>query len=514
MGRGYDEQGLLQILFNSYNREVRNSLKLNYWLTRLYYLRGLGALFFLAGLILMIQGPSLIGPTGLMPVKKVVDSIVAQQGSVESVFFKYPSLLFYFYQDWQLQFMAALMMIGGLSLIIGYANWPLIFILWILQLSLVNGAGQFWSFGWETMLLEMTWLTFVFVHPWRLNVMSERYTVPTYLSLWPLLWMMFRLMFGAGLIKLRGDACWLDFTCMDYHYQTQPNPHFLSWFYHHLPWWFHRFEVLMTHFYELFVPFLFLLPFYVRRAGALLIMLFQLTLISTGNLAFLNWQTMVLALVALDDRVFYFMQSPKRLLKLDNLAQLRPSTLAKGFQASFLLVVLGMSYWPVKNMISPKQRMNESYQSLHLINSYGLFGSITKDRYEIVISGTSDQELSESSQWQEYEFKCKPGAIDQAPCWVTPYHLRLDWQMWFSAMRPQLGEQWLAELARMMLENNAHLDQLIKENPFRDTAPPRHIKMDLYLYRFSDGDEKGLWWRREFKKAYLPPVNLSNFRPN
>jgi hypothetical protein len=36
-------------------------------------------------------------------------------------------------------------------------------------------------------------------------------------------WLLFRLEFGAGLIKMRGDRCWRDLTCLYYHHETQPN---------------------------------------------------------------------------------------------------------------------------------------------------------------------------------------------------------------------------------------------------------------------------------------------------
>lgn len=178
-----------------------------------------------------------------------------------------------------------------------------------------------------------------------------------------------------------------------------------------------------------------------------------------------------------------------------------------------IAVVLVLSYNPIKNMISPQQRMNESYDGLHLVNSYGLFGSITKNRFEVIISGTQEDRLTASTLWQEYEFKCKPGDIFRRPCWVTPYHLRLDWQMWFSAMRPELQEEWLANLARKMLTNDPVVNRLLARNPFSNQEPPRFVKMDLYLYEFTKTNlQKGQWWERSFVKTYLPPISINNFR--
>jgi hypothetical protein len=485
-------------------------MKSGYWLTRLFYLRGLGGLYVLIGLILYFQGAALIGPQGLTPVQKVTDQLQSQE-QVWSVFVRYPSLLFYFNSDLIIHIMSGVLVILGGLLVMGRANGLLLLLLWFLQLSLVNGAGRFWSFGWETMMLEMTLLAVFFVHPWRWNLLSKKNFVPTYVSLFPLMWMMFRLMLGAGLIKVRGDACWLDFTCMDYHYQTQPNPHPLSYYYHHLPTWFHRFEIGMTHFYELLVPFLFLMPRWPRISGGVLIILFQMTLISTGNLAFLNWQTMILALIAFDDRFLSRFLFKKNKDRYQSLESLKPSTTQASVSLFVFTAVMILSYKPMMNMISPKQRMNESYDGYHLVNSYGLFGSITKNRNEVIVMGTTDSEITSQTQWQEYEFKCKPGKVSRRPCLITPYHLRLDWQMWFSAMRPKIGEPWLVELARKMLINDPVVDQLLAENPFSGQQAPKFIKMDLYRYEFTDRDSKD-WWQREFLQNYLPPISLRNFQ--
>lgn len=498
----------------SYSQIVENVfMQSHYWLTRLFYIRGLGVIYFIIAVILFLQGPQLIGPEGLTPVSEVTQRLLETEGSIWPTFWKYPSVLFLNSTNSFLMIMSGLFFAASLMLITGLCNIPLLLLLWFLQLSLVNGAGRFYSFGWETMMLEMTLMACLFVHPWRLNLMSKKYWAPHYWAIFPLLWMMFRLMLGAGLIKIRGDVCWLDFSCMNYHYQTQPNPHFLSWYFHHLPTWFHQLEVGLTHFCELLVPFLFLLTRRVRIVGGIIIILFQFTLISTGNLAFINWLTIVLALLAFDDQflVHFIRKSKEKSLKV--LQKIEVNLIGKRITYVFLIAIAFLSYKPVANMISPSQRMNESYDGYHLVNSYGLFGSITKKRYEIIISGTRSPTLPASNQWQEYEFYCKPGAIDQRPCWVTPYHLRLDWQMWFSAMRPKLQENWLATLASKMLVNDAHLQSLLRSNPFVGGEPPQFIKMDLYLYEYTDwGDPSGNWWKRQYVSSYLPAISLRNFK--
>ncbi len=533
---------------------------MSFWLTRLFYIRGLGSLYVIMGAILFFQGPSLIGESGLHPLVEHLK--LSSQQSASEFFLNYPSLFWLNASDLMIKSMACTFLIFGALMFLGFCNIIVLFILWSIQLSLVNAGSPFFAFGWETMMLEMTFLSVFFIHPWRMNLLSVKNRFPHYLCFLPLLWLMFRLMFGAGLIKLRGDACWLDLTCMDYHYQTQPNPHVLSWFYHQLPNWFHRIEVLLTHFCEIVVPFLFLSTTKWRRVGGLIIIFFQITLMSTGNLAFINWQTIVLSFVAFDDQFLRKFVSYKTRTKIKELSLLSPHSLdqqsalksksqekldiikikdlksenektisfvnIKGLHLNLIhnlnffkllnnldlkLVVFGLlivgflSIKPLMNLISHEQRMNESYNRFHLINSYGLFGSITKVRYEVVISATSDQTLTEQTIWKEYIFYCKPSGVDQRPCLITPYHLRLDWQMWFSAMRPSLQEPWLARLAEKILKNDPQLNSLLITNPFAAESPPHWIKMDLYEYDFASAESTD-WWRRKWYKIYLNPSQL------
>jgi hypothetical protein len=71
--------------------------------------------------------------------------------------------------------------------------------------------------------------------------------------------------------------------------------------------------------------------------------------------------------------------------------------------------------------------MNSSFDRLQLVNTYGAFGSVGKERYEVVLSGTLDRKLTSDTKWTEIEFKCKPGRLDRRPCVISPYHYRLDW---------------------------------------------------------------------------------------
>src|SRR5438034_1255925 len=126
-------------------------------------------------------------------------------------------------------------------------------------------------------------------------------TVPA----WPIIllfrWLVFRVEFGAGLIKLRGDRCWRDLTCLLYHHETQPMPNPLSWFFHHLPKPLHRVEVLGNFFAQLVVPFFLFAPQPMASIAGAIIVLTQARLVLSGNCSWLNFLTMTLPSSAFDD---------------------------------------------------------------------------------------------------------------------------------------------------------------------------------------------------------------------
>ena len=237
--------------------------------------------------------------------------------------------------------------------------------MWLLYISFVNVGQTFYSFGWETMLLEAGFCAIF---------LGASSTLPNAIPLWILRWMEFRVMFGAGLIKLRGDPCWRDLTCLDYHYETQPIPNPLSWYFHALPRWALHGGVAFNHFVEIVVPFAFFLPQPFASIAASITILFQLLLMLSGNLSFLNLLTIVIALPMLDGRW---------------LAKWMPVTLPAALQEparwfefatiGYAAVVVLLSIRPAINLVSSRQLMNASFEPLHLVNTYGAFGSVGRD---------------------------------------------------------------------------------------------------------------------------------------
>jgi hypothetical protein len=282
-----------------------------------------------------------------------------------------------------------------------------------------------------------------------------------------------------------------------------PGP--LSWFFHHLPKPLHRIEVAGNHFAQLVVPFGLFAPQPVASVAAAIILVTQLWLVTSGNFAWLNWVTIILAFSAIDD------SWAATLLPIPAHPALSPSP--QWFAAlvlTFTVAVLFMSYWPVRNMLSSHQRMNMSFNPFHLVNTYGAFGSIGRIRREVVIEGTEEPRITGQTIWKEYEFKGKPGAVRRLPRQWAPYHLRLDWLMWFAAISPGYAQQWLTPFLLRLLRNDRSALRLLRHNPFPQ-SPPRYVRAQLYQYRFTTWSElrrDRAWWHRTLVGRYVPPVTL------
>jgi hypothetical protein len=673
-----------------------------YWLTRVLILRLLCFIYFIAFLSAYHQAPALIGSRGLLPAPRFLDQLKAHFASSSSIsptqnswplisfikfinnwlehnqhIYHFPTIFWWTgYHDSNIHLsgnsssstsssffqmathvgfdlntfddkLRLLCLVGlGLSafgLVVGPTALSM-FLLWATYMSLDNVGQLFWGYGWEMQLLETGFLA-IFLCPLFSWNPFPRHTPPSFVLILLNRWLILRIMLGAGLIKLRSsDSCWIDLTCLDYHYETQPIPNPVSWYLHQAPHWFHAFGVWTNHFVELVVPWFAFSRNWNNLAGIFLVA-FQVILIISGNLSFLNWLTIVPALACFDDNflewilissrfspvarffdlwkklifvvfpvgdknkekrkkktlldwvvklVFWvpaffgrwWMHSYQRLQRhlqhdqennqnnrlqncLQNLEYIfsenqqspqmkttpkisgnkntsdskdnktensSPKNSKKkrfgpllgsrsmkkqikwklrrfgwGVRAATLFgltgLILYLSIGPVMNLISPHQAMNRSFDPLKLVNTYGAFGTVGKDRPEIVIKGTNHSHITPQTEWFEYEFKCKPGAVDRRPCIAAPYQHRIDWQIWFAAMSTYEHNPWLVHFVGQLLAGEKAATNLLAVNPFPG-APPRFIKLDLYLYKFTRQFSAKAWWDRKFLREYLMPLSL------
>ena len=380
--------------------------------------------------------------------------------------------------------------------------------LWLAYMSIVSIGQTFYGFGWEMLLLEAGFLA-AFLG-------SAQQPPPTVVIVlfW---WLVFRLEFGAGMIKIRGGSEWRDLTALTFHHETQPMPGPLSRQAHLLPRWFHKAEVVGNHFAQLIVPwFLFVpilglwapgpLPAIIGAVAAAFVIATQLWLVLTGNFAWLNWTTIVIAASAIG---LPGVGAPSRPATTD------PPWLIDSIPLYWIVVTsaVGLLYlvisWPAaRNLTARRQLMNASFNRWQLANAYGAFGTVTKQRIEYVIEGSAE-DPGDAADWREYEFKGKPGDVRQVPRQWAPYHLRLDWLMWFLPLGRSLDE-WFTALLGKLLEADAATLRLLAHDPF-DGSRPGWVRVISYRYRFSTREEfrnTRQRWVREGRRVLVRPVRL------
>jgi hypothetical protein len=325
-------------------------------------------------------------------------------------------------------------------------------------------------------------------------------------------WLIFRLMLGAGLIKIRGDEVWRNGTALYYHFETQPIPGPLSRWFHFLPRIMLKIGVWFNWLAELIAPFFVFWPRLARHIAGVVIVLLQITLILSGNLSFLNWLSIVPALACFDDG-FWSRLLPKRLVRKSQAATERAEE-SKAMRITAWVataIVALLSIQPVVNMLSPKQIMNTSFNPLDLVNTYGAFGSVGTERLNVIFEGTME-DSTDHDQWKPYIYKGLPVLLDKRPPQIAPYQLRLDWQMWFAAMSTVDEYPWTVHLLWKLLNNDPSATTLFASNPFAD-KPPRYIRAVLYRYRFAKpGNPARVWWTRERVSLWLPALSVNDPR--
>jgi hypothetical protein len=455
--------------------------------------RGLALVYLLAFVSALHQFPALLGERGLLPVTRHLAYLPFRRA---------PSLFHLGYSDRRLRIVAASGAIVATALLLGVpqagplavtmAAWAL---LWVLYLSIVNVGQTFYAFGWESLLLDAGFLAIF---------LGNAENAPPALVLIGFRWIAFRVELGAGLIKMRGDPCWRDLTCLQYHHETQPMPNPLSWYAHRLPRPLHRLEVFGNHVAQLVMPFGLFLPQPIPAVAATLMILTQGYLLVTGNYAWLNALTIIVVVAAVPDAAFGPLAG-----SVSAGVTAAPAWFI-GLVVAVAALTVVLSWWPVRNMLGGGQLMNYSFNPLHLVNTYGAFGSITRERLEIVIEGTDSARPDEEAAWREYEFIGKPGDPRRRPPQIAPYHLRLDWLMWFVPLSPAYAADWFPRLLERLLENDTGILRLMRHNPFPDAAP-RWVRARYVRYRFSGWRERrhtGAWWVREPAGTFMPPVTL------
>jgi len=502
---------LPMLTLNNFQRSISPGAHPTYWLTRFLILRLLGAIYGIAFLAAINQIIPLIGANGILPLGLFLRRVSEALGSTSAGFFRLPSVFWFGHSDGMLLTSAWIGFILSCIVLAGYANAILLAVLWFLYMSFVHVGQDWYGYGWEIQLLETGFLA-IFLCP-LLDMRPFPKYAPPLLVIGLFRWLIFRIMVGAGLIKIRGDEVWRNGTALYYHFETQPLPGPLTRWFHFLPRFILKAGVWYNFLAELVAPWFVFWPRVGRHIAGIVIVGLQIILIFSGNLSFLNWLTIVPTLACFDDG-FWSKWLPARLVKrAESAAAVAEPSKSMTIASWTITFVIGLlSIQPVINMLSPRQIMNTSFDPIDLVNTYGAFGSVGRERLNVVFEGTMDEVPDDSAAWKAYPYKALPVELDEQPPQIAPYQLRLDWQMWFAAMSTPDEYPWTVNLISKLLHNDPDAIELFDDNPFPD-KPPRFIRAVLYRYRFAEpGNSEGLWWKRERVGDWLPAMSSEDPR--
>ncbi len=480
-----------------------------YFITRRVFLTVLAGIFAIAFASLGVQITGLIGSDGILPAQPFLDAVAGSYGAER--YRLIPTVGWLNASDAALTKYCILGFVCSLLAMSGVLVRVMLLVCWVLYLSLFQLGRDFLGFQWDILLLETGFLA-VFLAPSQLFPRISKGDRVPIVSLWLLRWLLFRLMFSSGVVKL-GDETWRNLTALNFHFETQPLPTTIGWYAHQLPDWFHSASVVAMFAIELGVPFLIFLPRMFRAIACAIMIVFQLLIFATGNYCFFNLLTIALCFLLLDDDHWRAMM-PRRLEQWVQLPEgLKPAGLIKrGVQIALAIPIVILSIVPMSRLVDselpfldPLRRVYRETTPFALVNSYGLFAHMTTVRPEIEIQGSDD-----GKTWKPYRFKWKPGPLDARPRQVAPHQPRLDWQMWFAALTPRRPPQWFDGFLFRLLQGEPKVLDLLAENPFPD-EPPRYVRAMYFEYAFTDVETKretGNWWNRSEIGVYRLPVSM------
>jgi predicted DCC family thiol-disulfide oxidoreductase YuxK len=480
-----------------------------------WFARAIALIYLFAFVSFGRQVRGLIGADGIQPVTEFFTEVIRQLGP--HPFWQVPTVFWWIHSELGLE-----SIVWGGAVIAGVAaigrphtsgQKAAFVLLFIYYLSIVNAGQIFMSYQWDYLLLETGFLAI--------------FLKPVFTRVWLFRWLLFRLMFESGAVKLLShDPTWRNLTALAVHYQTQPLPTPIAWYLFQAPLWFQKGSTAFVFVAELGLPFLMWGPRRLKQIAAFGTIGLQVLICLTGNYTFFNLLAIALCLFLFDDAFFRNLRRTGTRKNPDmRLSAASPPTRTNAAgsrmsvtytnrgisQALFGLVMIlsliglaGMFGVRVPNAVSAAVSPFGPYG---IVNQYGLFAQMTTTRPEISIEGSND-----GVDWQPYVFRYKPGPLNRAPSWVEPMQPRLDWQMWFAALGNYRENPWLIRFMMRLLQGSAPVLDLLDRNPF-EGKPPKYVRAMVYDYRFTTFDEHrrtGNWWKRELKGAYFPPISLRN----
>ena len=495
-------------------------------LPRWLFLRAIGVIYFSAFYSLVFQIRGLIGPRGLLPVGPYLGEIWRDVGVVR--YWYAPTLFWISGSSPALLFLSWVGLIASLLLVLNI--WPraMLGICFVAFLSFVGAAQDFSSYQSDGMLLCAGLLSFFFA-PSGFRPGFGETQPPSRAPRYLLRFLWFTIYFESGLAKyLGGDAQWRHLTALDDYYQNGPLPTWLGWYAQQLPHRFHAATAFATLFIELLLVWLVFLPRRFRILFFFVVTPFEVGIILTANYAFLNYLVLSLGFPLLDDRFLVrFLPNGWALPVRGNLESIESAKSSmeeasppgdwtfrkireslRVWCGGILLVWVGYAmlflllheyFGPLALPTAPVVWL----EPFRVANQYGLFGRMTRFRYEIEFQGSVD-----GKTWIAYPFRYKPQDPSEPPGIYAPYQPRFDWNLWFASLGDWQGNPFVVHTEQQLLLNDHDVLALFKSNPFSN-QPPTYVRAVLWQYWFTDLATKrqsGQWWRRELLGLYAPTL--------
>ena len=505
---------------------------------RWIFLRALGCIYFSAFFSLVFQIRGLIGPDGILPAAEYLKAVAQSLGHVEGFWFA-PTLLWLSSGPHMLIALCWIGMIASVMLILNL--WPrgMLLICFVCFISFVSAAQDFSGYQSDGMLLEAGFISLFFAPRGFLPDLGVA-SPPSRASLFLLQWEWFRIYFESGLAKmLGGDPQWRHLTAMDEYYQNGPLPTWIGWYVQHLPHWFHVGTAFATIVLELGLVWMLFLPRRWRVVCFFIVTPWEIGVILTANYTFLNYLVLALGFLLLDDRLLWRFLPPRwkkspaaskstapdygvfpdtgapsdsmqpgnrphQAVQLESAFRWRLRIVKLSLASVFLIWIFYATtaemIWMFSAFPLPTTPV-ALLEPFRVANRYGLFGIMTRGRYEIEFQGSND-----GTNWVAYPFRFKPQDLKKAPGIYAPYQPRFDWNLWFASLGSWQDYPIVPRTEVKLLENDSEVLGLFKSSPFPN-RPPREIRAVLWQYWFTSVAEKratGLWWRREFVGLHAP----------
>ncbi len=308
---------------------------------------------------------------------------------------------------------------------------------------------------------------------------------------------------------------------MTFYYETAPLPALFAWHAHALPAAWHHFESWFTLFFELAVPLCVFGPRRARLFALAIFTLFQAVDVLTANYGFFCYLALALHVFLLDDadlirlRARLTRRAPwiRRALARRRWIDLRLHSLSAPIalppSARRAAAIAGVSAYLACSLADAAAHFSTSgpqveplrrlFAPLRLVNTYHLFGAITRERIE------PELQTFDGDTWTAHDLRYKPGDVSRAPGFVAPHQPRVDFQLWFYGLSYPHGAP---AYVRALVDRACH-DPAAIQPLFPGPLPerPKAVRLAFHRYHFTTAEERratGAWWKREWVEATRP----------